>query len=343
MQKNTLLTLFLILVALSLNACLSDNRKYEPTGFSEVILWSYKDLVGDGLYSNSKNLKKVRFTSTITKSELIQCLEHPHLLNIEDLDLNNIIPSSGGQGPGSLTTDDLTRLLPRFKHLKKLNLTKHGYVDFAVLEQLVNLKNLTSLNVSECQRINDEDLQIVSEMYNLTELELSGIGSTTMDGVQHLSRLTRLSKLALGRSRQINLAIILDLQNMTELTDLTLEGIDLTLPDEATLQSQLETIRTVTSRLRKLNLSSNAQITDRHLYLIGTQFELRQLTDLNLAGVGPITATGLRHLYNLQSLRRLEIDYGGIFNRSITRSDVNELLGANPNLDASLLFKNQLN
>jgi len=115
----------------------------------------YSDLEKNGTYANSTRLRDVSFSSSIPRNELIQSLEHPNLQNIENLDLSSSSFSMSAKGAGSLTTDQLVRLLPRLVRLQSLNLQGHGYVNNDVLQSLTTVTGITKLNLHGCLRINE--------------------------------------------------------------------------------------------------------------------------------------------------------------------------------------------
>jgi hypothetical protein len=300
----------------------------------------YSDLEPGGTYANVNGIRKVSFSPSIPRAELIHSLEHDALKNVETLNLSSSFVAKGGQGAGSLSAEEMVMLLPRFAQLQKVDFSNHGFVNSAVIRSLP--LGLTHLNLDGCIRLNDSSFEVIASLRNLTELDVNAISGLTDRAIGHLASLIHLTRLSIGGSPGITLAAITHLQAMSQLTDLSLDKVDFTLPaDPAVLSSALPNLTRVTSRLKKFVLKSFGQINDLHLELIGRYLQLDQLTDLNLEYAGRISDRGLDDLHFLRSLEKLTISRYDRNSNLITRAGVDRLLTANPRLDPTFLFKNE--
>lgn len=164
--------------------------------------------------------------------------------------------------------------------------------------QLENLFNLTSLNLTYNYRITDLGL---SNLSNLTKLVLESSPSVTNDG---LKRLTNLKKLVLSQYEHGNVQwhSTIDDSGLLELTNLT----SLRLGPVPNISSKcLSKFR----NLRKLSLVNNTTIGNYAIYNMTslTKLTLKRTVDqvgMNYVGYGneEISDKGLKKLTNLRSL-----------------------------------------
>ena len=98
--------------------------------------------------------------------------------------------------PRDTTNDDLTHIsgLP---NLTSLDLSECQKITDAGLKHLSSMKNLTSLDLRDCDQITDDGLGHLKDLPNLTSLDLSGCWKITDDGLGHISSMPNLTSLNL--------------------------------------------------------------------------------------------------------------------------------------------------
>lgn len=120
----------------------------------------------------------------------------------------------------TVASDETLRVLvPRLKHIEKLNLDSTQITD-AGLKELAALQTLTSLSFSGTQ-ITDAGLKALSALKKLTDLHLAGT-QVTDAGVKELAAIPNLAELELGGT--ITDAGIEHLAKLTNLAALDVHG-----------------------------------------------------------------------------------------------------------------------
>lgn len=83
----------------------------------------------------------------------------------------------------------------------RFNLTHLEVKELSSLRSIGELKSLTSLRLSECHRITDNDLKHLKELKYLTSLRLSECYRITDNGLKHIRELKYLKSLQLSHCR----------------------------------------------------------------------------------------------------------------------------------------------
>jgi Leucine-rich repeat (LRR) protein len=141
------------------------------------------------------------------------------------LDENNEIVSLNVSGT-SITEEFLKRLttLPK---LAQLRISESHRWTSAALDQLANLPQLQTLEVSgiryQGKGLGDEALKRLVKLKSLSELTMSGCGVTDL-GVKELENLKSLRKLTIGSERLLTDAALVSIGRMTQLKSLDLES-----------------------------------------------------------------------------------------------------------------------
>ena len=208
--------------------------------------------------------------------------------------------------------------------IRKLDLSYGIITDKRIDNVSCKLPNLTSINFSECYKIDDNCIKYLSKLYslrkidlsrcinitdntikcvtynctNITNLNLSGCTNITDRGIQYISKLTSLQTLDLSHCILTDTSI----QNISELT-----------------------------RLKHLYLRSCNNITDKG---IKNLVRLSSLYMLDL-GMTKITKVSLQDISKMTGLRVLELQYCN----NITESDVHDLLKLSTSKQLHVLLK----
>ena len=142
----------------------------------------------------------------------------------------------------------------------------------APVKFVLQLAQLTSLNLRGCDKITDTGLEHVAQLTQLTSLDLRSCAKITDTGLEHVAQLTQLTSL--------------NLSGCYKITDTGLEHV-----------AQL-------TQLTSLDLYDCGNITDTGLEHVA---QLTQLTSLDLSVCYKITDTGLEHVAQLTQLTSLDL------------------------------------
>ncbi|CAH2078133.1 unnamed protein product [Thlaspi arvense] len=119
-------------------------------------------------------------------------------------------------------------LLEVFKHsVEKIDLRGESSINAEWMAYIGGFVNLLSLNLSDCQRINNSTLWPITGLTSLTELDLSRCSKVTDAGIKHLQSVANLEKLWISQTGVTEAGISL-LASLKNLSLLDLGGLPVT-------------------------------------------------------------------------------------------------------------------
>jgi Leucine-rich repeat (LRR) protein len=209
---------------------------------------------------------------------------------VTELDLSNY--------NNKITLNVMRNLVDTFPNLRSLKLRYNPGVQTG-LAQLQNLKQLTSLDLSDSgigtadfltlnapnltslslglTGINDVVLPHLQTMTKLSTLSLYACGQITSEGIKHLELLKSLTSLDLGSNHQLTDAWLVHIQSLTNLTHLSLRN------DAGVTDAGITQILQKLTNLTSLDLNGNVQITDA---ILPSLLELTNLKEVDLSTTG---------------------------------------------------------
>eukprot|EP00879_Flechtneria_rotunda_P017079 GHRR01017886.1.p1 GENE.GHRR01017886.1~~GHRR01017886.1.p1 ORF type:complete len:561 (+),score=122.64 GHRR01017886.1:951-2633(+) len=208
-------------------------------------------------------------------------------------------------------TDECLPELVQLRNLRTLNLSQCIHVTDSGLMHLVHLTSLRSLNISGCVAVTDIGIMMVAQLTQLLSLDMPWCLKVTNIGLKSLAPLVKLTNLNISGCQLINEEGILGLTAFTNLEKLGLLnlGYSRVCVTDAALE-QLSGLR----KLHSLQLGSmqsqatmqmnNRLVTDRAVRAISSNH--KQLTHLALLSVD-ITDDGVSHLAQLSGLQALNL------------------------------------
>jgi len=238
-----------------------------------------------------------RILSFLPAQQITTCLHHVckdwrklPLINDGCLDLS---------GLPNLSDSDLKTILDKASGIRisSINLSNCEKITDASLAHLVTLTSLSSLNLNKCPNITDAGLAHLSKLTLLSSLSLDWCENITDAGLVHLSELTLLRSLCLNGCENITDAGLAHLSKLTLLRSLDLHWCDKITDDGLAHLSKL-------TLLSSLNLAWCSNITDAGLAHLS---EFTLLSSLDLTGCYDITDDGLAHLSKLTLLSSLDL------------------------------------
>jgi internalin A len=137
-----------------------------------------------------------------------------------------ILGSGGGGGWPASWPSAVLKELKEFKQLTSLDFSRCRGVNGVGFSELKELKQLTTLDLSGTQ-MTDEGLKELKELKQLTSLALSGT-QVTETGVKELKELKQLTSLDLSRCRSVGDTVLKDLREFKHLTKLDLSFTSVT-------------------------------------------------------------------------------------------------------------------
>ncbi|KFK28939.1 hypothetical protein AALP_AA7G068300 [Arabis alpina] len=128
-------------------------------------------------------------------------------------------------------------LLEVFKHsVEKIDLRGESSINAEWMAYIGGFVNLYSLNLSDCQRINNSTLWPITGLTSLTELNLSRCSKVTDAGIKHLQSVVNLEKLWIPQTGVTEAGISL-LASLKNLSLLDLGGLPVTDHNLSSLQA----------------------------------------------------------------------------------------------------------
>lgn len=171
-------------------------------------------------------------------------------------------------------------------NISRCDIIKAG--DESAYYYLLKLNNLISLNMSGCDNISDEGLEVLSTITTLTELNLSNCTSISNIGLLYLLSLTNLSILNLSNSYGIT-----SVSSLSTLSNLT--SLDLMFSHQLEEIIPLQTNSKPFPNLTNLNLSFCQKITEIGFSSLSL---LTKITTLNLQFYNQLTDNKLLLISN---------------------------------------------
>ncbi|ESQ54962.1 hypothetical protein EUTSA_v10024706mg [Eutrema salsugineum] len=128
-------------------------------------------------------------------------------------------------------------LLEVFKHsVENIDLRGESSINAEWMAYIGGFVNLLSLNISDCQRINNSTLWPITGLTSLTELDLSRCSKVTDAGIKHLQSVANLEKLWISQTGVTEAGISL-LASLKNLSLLDLGGLPVTDHNLSSLQA----------------------------------------------------------------------------------------------------------
>ena len=164
-----------------------------------------------------------------------------------------------------------------------------------LLAQISDLRSVTELDLSECEKISNKGLEQIARFPALTSLNLQGCDQITDKGLEQITKLTALRSLNLQGCKRISDKGLEQVTKLTSLTSLNLYAYN--------SDKVLEHIAKLTA-LTWLNLAYCDLISDKELERVA---KLTALTSLNLEGCKQINDKGLEQVAKLTALTSLDL------------------------------------
>lgn len=216
---------------------------------------------------------------------VVQCLAAGTTVVNVDLTGRNAVTAAGLAALGSL------------KQLQTLKLANCTRVDNAGVAGLASLVNLQALDLSSCDRVTGAGLAPLRGMVAMQRLVLSGCAKVDDLGLAHLEGMARLEQLDLSKCLRVTDAGVGHLAGLHQLKSLNLQWCAQV---GDTGLGHLQSLK----GLQALNLSSCIAVTDAG---VGRLVALPHLESLNLSGCRALTDVSVAHLNQMPALRHLNL------------------------------------
>jgi hypothetical protein len=201
------------------------------------------------------------------------------------------------------TTDDaMGMLVRRFPAVVSLKM-KYAYGAAAALTDeamraVSSLRALTTLHLTDCEKVSDEGLRAVSSCTGLTSLYLANSGKVTDEGVKAVSSLPALKSLDLRFCFKVTDEGVRAVSSCIGLTSLHLYGCVMVTDEALRAVSNLPALNTLDLRYNRV------KVTDVGVKALSI---LPALTTLDLRGCSKVTAAGVQALRSTTAAPSLRI------------------------------------
>lgn len=235
-----------------------------------------------------------------------------HFPDLTDAHLKRLAEASPALEYLSLNSDKIN-VIPQFKNLKTLDLSRWSNLRPGVLKGVANLQSLRTLKIDCYRNFADESLAVgpgltdrgLIHLSNLTRLEVLNLSSCSMltgcykltgQGLIHLSRAKELKKLVLWMCKGLTDEGLKSLAGFKELQTLGLTGC------EVLTGEFLGSLRDL-KRLQVLDLKNCKNLKGQALVHL---VHHKGLVSLDLSGCSELTDQDLVHLQGFEDLRILD-------------------------------------